>query len=120
MNIKFPAKAHYASEAVIRNTQGTVYPMRPTVVSDQPVSRGMTITAKNHAGDHGEQSVDGPMRLRGGCIPCPVRSIVVYEFNSGTNRSNRTEDAAISSPFLAAAKLKVLFHDRIDSYPTNS
>jgi hypothetical protein len=78
MKIKFPPKAHYASEeGVIRNAQGTLYPMTPTIVSDQPASRGMTLSMDNNAGEHGEQSVDGPMRLRGGCIPCPVRSIVV-------------------------------------------
>lgn len=114
MKIAFPPKAHYASEGVIRNTQGTVYPMRPIVVSDQPASRGMTLTVNS---DHGDQSVDGPMRLRGGCIPCPVRSIAIYEFKSGNNGSHRMEDAAILSLFLAAANLKVPFHERGDSYP---
>jgi len=69
----------------------------------------MTLTTDNNAGEHGEQSVDGPMRLRGGCIPCPVRFISAHEFKSGTNESNRTEDAVILSLFLAAAKLKVPF-----------
>jgi hypothetical protein len=91
--------------------------MRPIMVSNQPASRGMTLTINNNAGDHGEQSVDGPMRLRGGCIPCPVRSIAVYKFKSGTDESNRTEDAAILSLFLAAAKLKVPFDERGHYYP---
>lgn len=70
MKIKFPPTARHGPDGgVVRNTQGTVYPMRPIYVSNQPSLRSMSLDTKQ---DNSEQTVDGAARLRGGCIPCPV------------------------------------------------
>ncbi|KAG8823395.1 hypothetical protein FRC17_009349 [Serendipita sp. 399] len=78
-----PTPAHVR---VARNSTGTAYPMTPIVISHQPVSSN-SMSLGGHAtgdGEERQQTVDGVMRLRGGCIP--------------------TEVAAGSSPSLAAAE----------------
>jgi hypothetical protein len=58
-----------------RNSLGTTYPLNPVHISTQPPPRlMMSASARAPPSDHREQTVDdGTLRLRGGCIPCPVR-----------------------------------------------
>ncbi|KAL0565741.1 hypothetical protein V5O48_016277 [Marasmius crinis-equi] len=50
-------------------------PMMGKVTSNQPSpASGMAVS--RDMPDRGEQT-DGPMRLRGGCIPCPVRRLLL-------------------------------------------
>jgi hypothetical protein len=58
-----------------RNSLGTTYPLNPVHISTQPPPRPMmSASARALPSDHREQAVDdGTLRLRGGCIPCPVR-----------------------------------------------
>ena len=56
-----------------RNSLGTTYPLNPVRVSTQPPPRTMMSPTARLPEPKGEQTVDGTLRLRGGCIPCPVR-----------------------------------------------
>jgi hypothetical protein len=58
-----------------RNSMGTMYPMQSVPISHQPASsRAMDL---NENTNEGEQQVDGPLRLRGGCIPLPVSTVLI-------------------------------------------
>ena len=56
-----------------RNSLGTTYPLNPVRISTQPPPRTMMSPAARLPEPEGEQTVNGTLRLRGGCIPCPVR-----------------------------------------------
>jgi hypothetical protein len=61
-----------------RNSLGTTYPLNPVQISSQPPPRMMMSPTARLPEREGEQTVDGPLRLRGGCIPCPVRLFLTY------------------------------------------
>jgi hypothetical protein len=76
--LKNPQTAHFVPGKMptYRNSMGTMYPMQPVSISHQPASsRGMDLNAQN--ANEGEQQVDGPLRLRGGCIPLPVSTVLM-------------------------------------------
>lgn len=61
-----------------RNSLGTTYPLNPVRISSQPPPRMMMSPTGLLPEREGEQTVDGTLRLRGGCIPCPVRHFSHY------------------------------------------
>jgi hypothetical protein len=73
-NVTPPSSAHL-KPLVMRNSMGTSYPMTPTTISHQPASRKMSLDNAGASDQGREQTVDGVLRLRGGCIPCPVRTL---------------------------------------------
>ncbi|ESK90980.1 hypothetical protein Moror_16378 [Moniliophthora roreri MCA 2997] len=63
------AKSSYSMPALPPSAH-TTSKHQESIVSNQPLpASGMVV--RPDAPARGEQTTDGPMRLRGGCIPCP-------------------------------------------------
>ncbi|PVF94339.1 hypothetical protein CPB86DRAFT_789178 [Serendipita vermifera] len=69
-NVSPPSSAHL-KPLTMRNSMGTTYPMTPMTISHQPPSTKMSLNNSDPSDEGREQTVDGVLRLRGGCIPCP-------------------------------------------------
>lgn len=88
-----------------RNENGTRYSLQPVPISHQPAPAKQMSLNSSGKGDDGEQTVDGPMRLRGGCIPCPVSNLwLPYATYTETNLAIRMVLVATSFLFLAVAR----------------
>ncbi|THV02237.1 hypothetical protein K435DRAFT_361704 [Dendrothele bispora CBS 962.96] len=72
----------YAMPSIPATTYHSPIVKQHSPIAEQPMaSSSTTATPRSHR--HDEQTEEGPMRLRGGCFPLPVRLFFLLSFSLG-------------------------------------